>query len=229
MPRVRLVQVTKMYKNKDRRAPAVLEANLSVEQGEFVFLAGPKGSGKTTFLELMAGRLYPDNGAVYIDDINLRHMNLLQRRKVRHLIGRVPEECALVRTETVLKNLSSRNLWDRFRDRVINEPLIQKSLGLVGMPDCEKRYPLEFTQAECRRIELAKAILYSPAILLLDGMNDDLDEDTLWDLLHLLSEMNKRGTTVVMASNAARYVSLRRKRVITLAEGKVVSDVKKGR
>ena len=230
MPKVRLENVSKMYKDREKRAPAVLNVNFEFEQGEFIFLTGSRGAGKSTLLDLIAGDLTPDNGAVYIDDVNLKRMGFTQRRRYRRSIGRVSPESRLIRNQTVLQNLTGPRLADRVRNKATHESRVQKSLGLVGMAGCESRYPLEFSASECKRIELAKAIMYSPSILLLDEITERADDDTTWDLLHLINEMNKRlGTTVLMATNASSVVNYMRKRVITLADGKIAGDVRKGR
>ncbi len=230
MPTVRLEKAAKLYRSHDSQMAAVLNIDLTIQQGEFVFLVGSRGAGKTTLLDLIAGELSPDRGNVYLDNVNLK--KLMGRRGVRmaRMFGRVPQESGLVRTETVLWNLTSKekSSWP-LRRKLIEEPVVRKALGLVGMPGCEERYPLEYSISECRRIELAKAILYSPHILLLDEITDRVDDDTIWDMLQLLNELNAKGTTVIMATRAKKYVNIMRRRVITLSDGKIIGDVPRGR
>ena len=230
MPTVRLENVTKVYKSKDRRGPAILDVTFRFDQGEFIFLTGSRGAGKSTVMDIIAGELTPDNGAIFVDDVNMKRMGVVQRTRYRRSVGRVRQEPELVRNETVLRNLTGKNLLSYVKDKAKNDARIQKSLGLVGMPGCENRYPLEFSLSECKRIELAKAILHTPQILLLDEITERTDGDTVWDMLHLLKEINERlGTTVIMATNSAAVVNYMRQRVITLADGKLVGDVRKGR
>ena len=99
---------------------------------------------------------------------------------------------------------------------------------MVGLPGVEGRYPAELSLGECRRVELARALLNDPAILVLDEPTANLDADTGWDILHLISELNRRGTTVVMATHAREFVNLLRKRVLTLVDGRIWGDVSKG-
>ena len=99
----------------------------------------------------------------------------------------------------------------------------------MGLPDVENCYPAELSIGESRRVELARAVINSPHILLLDELTANLDDDVIWDLLHLLMELNSHGTTIVMATHASQYVYILRKRVITLVDGRVVGDVKKGK
>ena len=109
------------------------------------------------------------------------------------------------------------------------EGMVQKALGMVGLHGVEDRYPVELSLGECRRVELARAIILSPPVLLLDELTANLDEDAIWDVFHLLDEMNRRGTTIVMATHAKMFVNMMRKRVITLVDDKVFGDVAKGR
>lgn len=229
MPTIRLEEVAKLYKGNVRQVAAVLDVSLQIEQGEFVFFVGSRGAGTSTLLELISGELKPDRGAVYLDQYDLARVPNRQKARLQTCFGIVPQESGLVRTETVLRNLSSLNRLEVLKNKLIDEPLIKKALGLVGMAGCEGRYPLEFSISECRRIELAKAILHSPQILILDDITDRMEDDAIWDIFHLLTELNKHGTTILMATHAGRFVNIMRKRVVTLVDGKIVGDVQKGR
>ena len=106
---------------------------------------------------------------------------------------------------------------------------IEKVIGLVGMAGTGKRYPAEMSIGECRRVELARALINSPPILILDEITANLDDDNIWDIFHLLTEINYRGTTVIMATHASKYVNIMRRRVVTLVDGRLFGDVRKGR
>ena len=99
----------------------------------------------------------------------------------------------------------------------------------MGMRGVEARYPVEMSIGECRRVELARALINSPPILVLDEITANLDDDNIWDMFQLLQEVNRMGTTVIMATHASRYVNIMRRRVITLVDGKIFGDVEKGR
>ncbi len=228
MPTIRLEHVTKSFRNSEHKGDAVSDVELTINQGDFIFLVGSRGAGKSTLLRLISGDLYPDRGKVFLDDVPVGRMGM-QRSRLRSLVGWVPQESRLVRDRTVYWNLTPHNPVAWFENRLSGEPLVKKALGLVGMSGVEERFPREFSLSDCRRIEVAKAILTSPAILILDGITDKLDDDTTWDLLHLLSELNTHGTTILMVTNAARFINIMRKRVITMADGKIVGDVAKGR
>jgi len=238
MPTIRLEDVSKIYKGSKasgglrpgrRGFETLSRVNLQIEQGEFVFFVGSRGAGSSTLLNLIAGDIQPDEGTVYLDQVDLSKLKRRQEKKLPYIFGRVPQESVLVRTATVFENLCPPRRFGKMGETLTNGPLITKALGLVGMAGCEEKYPGEFSTSECRKIELAKAILFSPPILILDKITDRMDNDSIWDMMHLLEELNRRGTTVLMATQARQFVNIMRRRVVTLVDGRIVGDVEKGR
>ena len=147
------------------------------------------------------------------------------------LFGKVQQEHSLIRKMTVEENLwiAAQVGRRRFESGKHVELRVKKVLGLVGMRGVEARYPVEMSIGECRRVELARALINSPPILALDEITANLDDDNIWDMFQLLQEVNRMGTTVIMATHASRYVNIMRRRVITLVDGKIFGDVEKGR
>ena len=225
MPEIRLEEVSKYYKQENRRIAAVEDINLVIRQGEFVFVTGSSGAGKSTLLQLIHGQLQPDHGSIYLNDTDTTHFRRWGRERYRRQFGYVPQIPQLMRQKTIGENLETVVMIGRRR----REGMVQKALGMVGLHGVEDRYPVELSLGECRRVELARAIILSPPVLLLDELTANLDEDAIWDVFHLLDEMNRRGTTIVMATHAKMFVNMMRKRVITLVDGKVFGDVAKGR
>ena len=207
---------------------AVRDISLTVEQGEFVFLIGSSGAGKTTLLQLMSGEIAPDEGTVLLNNTNIARMLGPWRVRARRTFGVVSQQGLLIRKRTVGENLMLAGAAAGMMRRKSREA-VKKALGIVGLPGVEECYPAELSIGESRRVELARAVLNSPSILLLDELTANLDDDVIWDLLHLLTELNARGTTIVMATHASQYVNIMRRRVITLVDGKVAGDVKKGK
>lgn len=229
MSTLRLEHAAKIYKSRQMRHAAVLNVNLTVTQGEFVFVVGSRGAGKSTLLRIMASDLKPDRGTVYLDDVDLSRLPRRERARVPEFIGYVPQFSSLMLNESVLNNLASGKRVELLKNKVVRAPQVEKALSLVGMPGSEAKLARDLSFTERRRIEVARAILPSPDILLLDEITDKMDDDTIWDLMNLFVELNARGTTVVMATNASRIVNAMRKRVVTLADGKVVGDIKRGK
>ena len=106
---------------------------------------------------------------------------------------------------------------------------VDKVLGIVGMQGTQDKFPAELSDGEARRVELARAIINSPPILILDEITANLDEDNIWDIFHILSEINRRGTTVIMATHASQFVNIMYRRVVTMVDGRVFGDVERGR
>lgn len=240
MPTIKLENVTKIYRQRwgwwpfRRKTDAgVRNINLEIRQGEFVFVTGSSGAGKSTLLDLLSGSLRPDRGKVYFGDMNLSSV-LHQKRnrsKAALAFGRVWQESNLVRKMTIEENLMLAARIGRGKRETVTDMKRRctKVLGLVGMPGVEGKYPVELSLGECRRVELARAMINSPAVLVLDELTGNLDDDNIWDMFHLLTEINRRGTTVIMATHASQYVNILRRRVITLVDGCVLGDVPKGR
>ncbi len=229
MPRIQLENVSKFYRQEKRTVAAVQEINLTVEQGEFLFVTGSSGAGKSTLLQLISGSVEPSRGRVLFLQESQKGTFVRLRRFRRINIGYVPQISQLMRQRTIGENLAivARLAGGRRQAPVADR--VRKALQMVGLKDVEQRYPVELSQGECRRVELARAIINSPPILVLDELTGNLDEDTIWDMLLLIDELNRRGTTVIMATHAKQFVNLMRKRVLTLVDGRIFGDVQKGR
>ncbi|MCI8909221.1 MAG: ATP-binding cassette domain-containing protein [Oscillibacter sp.] len=241
MPTIKLEHVSKYYKISrrerqrrigDKRYEIGVEGvDLTIEQGDFVFLIGSSGAGKSTLLNLISGRLKPDRGTVYLGTMNLSKLIRWSHNRATVMFGRVWQEHSLIRKMTVAENLmlAARVGRGRFETNLQMQIRVQKVLGLVGMAKAGPKYPAELSVGECRRVELARALVNSPPILVLDEITANLDDDNIWDIFHLLTEINRKGTTVIMATHASQYVNIMHRRVITLVDGRVFGDVKKGR
>ena len=225
MPIIRLEEVSKFYKHERVRHAAVNSVSLTIRQGEFVFLVGSSGAGKSTLLQMLSGQLWPDRGKVYLDGMNLSYAMTLRSSLARRSFGYVPQEMLLMRRKTVLENLSVAARIGGHSGKKELRAVGEKALGLVGLEGVLDKYPGELSIGECRRVELARALINSPPVLVLDELTANLDED----ILHLLTEMNRQGTTVIMATHASMFVNLMRRRVITLVDGAVAGDVDRGR
>jgi cell division transport system ATP-binding protein len=233
MPNIAMEKVTKRYRDRveKRIEIGVQDVDLTIQQGEFVFVVGSSGAGKSTLLHLMTGRAKPDRGKVYLDGHDLQWMLRLSKNRAALTFGQVWQDPTLIRKRTVEENLMlvARVRCDRWGSKKELHRRVEKVLGLVGMTGVEKYYPIELSIGECRRVELARALIHSPPILVLDELTANLDDDTIWDLLQLLQEINHHGTTVIMATHASQYVNILRRRVITIVDGRILGDVQKGK
>lgn len=236
MPTIELEQVAKYYKQKrkhrnDKRYEiGVEDVSLTIRQGDFVFVIGSSGAGKSTLLSLIVGQTKPTRGRVYVGHKDLNWMMKFSRNRASILFGKVWQEPTLIRNRTVEENLllAARLACPKDGPKQL-APKVKKVLGLVGLSGFERKYPVEMSIGEGRKVELARALIGSPPILVLDEITANLDEDSIWDVFHLLNELNRRGTTIIMTTHASQYVNIMCRRVITLVDGRVFGDVKKGR
>ena len=227
MPVIRVENATKKYTEEGRSLYAVRDLSLTVEQGDFVFLIGSSGAGKSTLLKLMGGELSPDQGDVFLNEVNIYKAFGPWRTRVARSFGIVNQECQLIRKRTIADNLLLTAAATGMRKR--GQAAAQKALSIVGLAPVADCYPAELSLGECRRVELARALIASPPILVLDEITANLDDDNIWDMFQLLQEVNRKGTTVIMATHASRYVNIMRRRVVTLVDGRIFGDVEKGR
>ena len=205
---------------------AIKNANITIEDGEFVFIVGNSGSGKSTLIKLLLKELEPTSGKIYVNNKCLAD---IKRRKVpeyRRGIGCVFQDFRLLKDRDVYENIV-------FAQRVVETPakLIQKKvptvLGLVGLAEKYRSFPKELSGGEQQRVALARALVNSPSILLADEPTGNLDPKNSWEIMHLLEEINRRGTTVVVVTHNREIVDAMDKRVITMHKGVILSDEKK--
>lgn len=240
MPTITLENVTKYYKyNRKQRKEhmgkrfeiGVENVNLTIEQGDFVFVVGSSGAGKSTLLDLISGKLKPDSGTVSLDKRDLSKLIPWSQNRAAILFGKVQQEHSLIRKMTIEENLwvAAQVGRRRFEGSKQIQLRVEKVLGLVGMRGTGSKFPVELSVGECRRIELARAMINSPPVLVLDEITANLDDESIWDIFQLLIDVNRRGTTVIMATHASRYVNIMRRRVVTLVDGHIFGDVRKGK
>lgn len=238
MPTIKVENVSKHYWQKRqhwfqrrRKEIAVEDVSLTIEQGEFVYIIGSSGSGKSTLLNLIAGQQRPNKGAVYVQSENVADLRKARGRKLPLLIGYVSQQHTLDRGKTVGETLAKAAQvgFRKFGGKKELNNRIQKALGITGLSGMQDKYPGQLTAGECRRVELARALINSPPILVLDEVTANLDADSMWDVFLLLNEINAMGTTIVMSTHNINYVNMVKRRVVTLVDGRLYSDEVKGR
>lgn len=229
MPTVELKNATKRYRGEHGLIEAVSDINLVVRQGEFVFVVGSSGAGKSTLLQLIAGQIRADEGQVLLDGLNVAPLPLFPSARVRRSFGYVAQEPRLMRRRTIFENLAMvARVSGLTREKKLRERT-EKALGIVGLGGLGGKYPGELSIGQARRVELARALINSPPVLVLDELTANLDADNIWDLMHVLSELNRLGTTVIMATHASTIVNVMHRRVVTLVDGKIAGDMSGGR
>ena len=216
--------VSKIYPNGSQ---AVKNISLQIEKGEFVFIIGSSGSGKSTLIKMLMKELDPSSGEIIINGINTTNMSRSQIPYLRRNLGIVFQDFRLLPKKTVYENVAFAMRVTEASSRHIarNVPTV---LSLVGLQNKSRAYPNELSGGEQQRTALARAIVNNPPILIADEPTGNLDPETAWDIMYLLDEINKRGTTVVVATHASDIVDEMQKRVVMLNHGNIVRDVERG-
>ena len=224
LPIIALDAVSKQYQTG---VDALKDVSIRIEQGEFVFVVGKSGSGKSTFIKLLLKELDPTSGKLYIAG---RLVNKLRRKQVplyRRNIGVVFQDFRLLKDRTVFENVAfAQRIIGRNKREIIRN--VSTMLTIVGLTEKADAYPHELSGGEQQRVAIARALVNQPPILLADEPTGNLDPQNAWEIMMLLQEVNKMGTTVVVVTHNNDIVDIMQKRVVTLEEGRVIRDDKKG-
>lgn len=208
-------------------SPALNGIDLHIEKGEFVFVVGNSGCGKSTLIKLLLKELEPTSGKIYI---NKKYLNKTTRKRLpllRRDIGTVFQDFRLLEDRNVFENIA-------FAQKVVEAPAKQirgqvlAMLSMVGLLDKYKSFPNELSGGEQQRVAIARALVNNPSILLCDEPTGNLDPENSWEIMKILDEANKRGTTVLVVTHNMEIVQAMKKRTITMSNGKIISDVEKG-
>lgn len=222
---IRFDAVTKSYR-KDL-PPAVASIDLMIEPGEFIFLIGPSGSGKSTFLSLVLREAKPTSGSITVDGMQLERLRDRAVPKLRRKIGVVFQDFRLLNNRTVKQNVG-------FALDVIGVPRKEQSekiehiLQTVGLSQLADRFPHQLSGGEQQRVAIARACVNQPTVLIADEPTGNLDPDTSAEIMRTLDQINRFGTTVIVATHDAAIVDGMRRRVIELSKGEVIRDQERG-
>ena len=216
----------KIYKNG---VTALADGNLSIERGEFVFIIGPTASGKSSLMKLFYREEKPNKGEVYVGGINVCKLKNSKVYKLRRKIGIVFQDFKLLPKLTVYENVAyPMESWG-MKDSEIKSSVI-KALERVGLKDKYRSFPHELSGGEQQRVCIARAIVNEPKLIICDEPTGNLDPDTSKEIMEVLENINKEmGSTIIMATHDKDIVNRMKKRVVTIKDGIIVSDKKKGK
>jgi len=221
-----LENVTKSYQTING-AHALNGVNLKIKKGEFVFIVGDSGSGKSTLIKLLLRELVPTTGEIYVNGQNLAKLKHRQVPMYRRNLGVVFQDFRLLKDRNVYENVA-------FAQRIVQTPgrEIKKNvpaiLSIVGLAGKYKAKPKQLSGGEQQRVAMARALINKPPILLCDEPTGNLDPKNSWEIMKLLEQINKRGTTIIVVTHNKEIVNEMQKRVITLKKGVIISDEEKG-
>lgn len=216
-----------VYKTYPNKILALHDINIHIRKGEFVFLVGPTGAGKTTFLKLIYRGTVPNKGQVIVNGINIARLKPSYIPYLRRNIGIVFQDFKLLYSRTVYENISFGLKAIGATNFEIREQ-VKKVLNLVGLESKKNVKPHLLSGGEQQKLCIARAIANEPLILLTDEPTGNLDPDTSWEIMQLLFHINIRGTTVIMASHDKLMVDKARKRVIRVDRGRIIEDTQRG-
>ena len=227
IPSENIIVLDKVSKSYATGAPALNGVGLTIKQGEFVFIVGDSGSGKSTLIKLLLRELLPTDGDIYVNGQNLSELKRRNVPKYRRNLGVVFQDFRLLKDRNVYENVA-------FAQRIIQVPTreIRKNvpsiLSVVGLAGKYKAKPRQLSGGEQQRVALARALINRPPILLCDEPTGNLDPKNSWEIMKLLDQINKKGTTVLVVTHNREIVNEMQKRVITMKKGIIISDEEKG-
>ncbi|MCI7796881.1 MAG: cell division ATP-binding protein FtsE [Lachnospiraceae bacterium] len=220
-----MIEISKLTKTYDKSSRALKSVDITIDDGEFVFITGRSGSGKSTLLRILLKEVEPTSGRVVVNDMDLGTMPRRYIPKYRRTLGVVFQDFRLLKDRTVYENVA-------FAQRVIGVPgrtireSVPEILKMVGLSSKYKSFPHQLSGGEQQRVAIARALINKPAVLLADEPTGNLDPQNAMDIMMLLDEINRQGTTVIVVTHSREIVEMMKKRVITIEKGVVISDRK---
>jgi cell division transport system ATP-binding protein len=222
---IRFEKVTKSYPKTDQ--PALNQVDLNVEKGEFVFLVGLSGSGKSTFLRLVLREEKPTSGTIHVAGKDLATLSNYKVPELRRQVGTVFQDFRLLNNKTVFENVAfTLHVLGYSKKEIARE--VPEVLELVGLEEKLDRKPGELSGGEQQRVAIARAYVSRPAILIADEPTGNLDPSTSVGIMKLLDRINRTGTTIVMATHDVAIVDQMRKRIVQMENGKIIRDQERG-
>ena len=223
------IEIKDCYKIYKNGVTALANGNLTISKGEFVFIIGPTASGKSTLLKLLYREEKPNKGEVYVGTINVAKLRDSRVYKLRRKIGIVFQDFKLLPKLTVFENVAYSLESYGLPSKEIKEKVF-KALERVGLKEKYRSYPHELSGGEQQRVCIARAIVNEPMLIVCDEPTGNLDPDTSKEIMEVLSNINTElGSTIIMATHDKDIVNKMKKRVITIKDGVIISDKKKGK
>ncbi len=220
---IKLQNITKSFPTG---STALDDISFSVDKGEFVFVVGPSGSGKTTLFRLITREMTPTSGSIHIGEWDIVNLSKKHIPHLRKSIGVIFQDLKLLKDRTIFENILLP-LEVAHADEKKAKQRIEEILEQVGILEHKDKFPIQLSGGELQRAAIARALAFSPAIILADEPTGNLDTTTSWEIVKLLQDINKNGTTIIMATHNTDIVNSLLKRVLVLEKGKLVGDKKK--
>ena len=219
-----MVQMNDVRKIYDSSGTLALDGvDLTINEGEFVFLVGPSGSGKTTIIKLLTGEIQPTEGTVIVNDFDLGKLKRRKLPKMRRTLGIIFQDFRLIPTMTVYENIAFAMHVTNVKSREISDR-VEYMLELVHLEDKAKAYPDTLSGGEQQRVAVARALAHGPKLVIADEPTGNLDPGRSLEIMTLLERINALGTTVIVVTHERGLVNHFNKRIILLNDGQVIGD-----
>ncbi|MFX3624783.1 MAG: cell division ATP-binding protein FtsE [Ectobacillus sp.] len=218
-----MITMTNVFKTYDNGVQAINGITVKIKQGEFVYVVGPSGAGKSTFIKMMYREQKPTTGSINVNGLSLESLHERDVPYFRRQIGVIFQNYRLLPKLTVYENVAFA-LEVIEEDRDVIQKRVEEVLKLVKLEHKADSLPNQLSGGEQQRVAIARAIVNKPKVVIADEPTGNLDMDTAWEIMEIFSEINKQGTTVIMATHNADIVNTIRHRVIAIEGGKIVRD-----
>lgn len=222
-----MIEFKNVVKEYDSGVTGIKNANFNIKDGDFVFLVGSSGSGKSTLIKMMLKEIDPTKGDIIIDGKNITKLKRKDIPYLRRSMGVVFQDFRLINEKTVYENIAfAMYMIGATQSKIKRQvPMV---LSLVGLSEKANQKPNELSGGEQQRVAIARALVNNPKVIIADEPTGNLDPHTAWDIMALLKEINKRGTTVVMATHAYDIVDVMNERVVEVSDGVIIRDDERG-
>lgn len=222
-----MIQYLNVSKKYDGDIIAIDDITFQIDEGEFLFLVGSSGSGKTTVIRLLIREEKPTSGKIYFEDAEVTNLKRKHIYNLRRKVGVIFQDFKLIPELTAYENIAFAMEAAGKNDKEIKEK-VPYLLEIVGLENRFKSFPYQLSGGEKQRVAIARAMANNPKLLIADEPTGNLDPDTAWDILQILSKINSWGTTVIMSTHESDFVNTLHKRVLKLENGKIIRDDKQG-
>ncbi len=221
---IEMQDVSKEYPNGIQ---AINNLSIRIDQGEFVYVVGPSGAGKTTFIKMIYREETPTKGKITVNGLDVSNLKNKNVPFLRREIGVVFQDFKLLPTLTVFENVAFAMEVTEHEPEEIQKR-VTEVLALVGLKDKTRMLPSELSGGEQQRVAIARSIVNKPKVIIADEPTGNLDPETSWEIMNLMEEINRQDTTIIMATHNREIVNTMKHRVVAIENGKVVRDEQQG-
>lgn len=218
-----MISMKNVYKKYPNGIVAINGINIEIKQGEFIYVVGPSGAGKSTFIKMVYREEFPTSGDIFVNGINFAKLKSKQVPYLRRQIGVVFQDFKLLPLLNVYENVAFALEVTEQSPKVIRKHVMEV-LDLVGLKHKARMFPTEISGGEQQRVSIARSIVSTPKVMIADEPTGNLDPETAWDIMNLFEKINRRGTTIIMATHNKEIVNTIKHRVIAIEGGLVVRD-----